>query len=50
MIRLVERLPFYLLQFVCAQRLLAERMVTMVAYFRTEVVKFIFGGRNSGQE
>ncbi len=33
-----------------AQRLLAERMITIVAHFRTQVVKFIFAGRNSGQE
>jgi hypothetical protein len=25
-------------------------MITIVAYFRTLVVNFIFGGRNSGQE
>jgi len=24
-------------------------MITIVTYFRSEVVKFIFGGRNSGQ-
>jgi hypothetical protein len=24
-------------------------MITIVAHFRTEAVKFIFGGRNSGQ-
>jgi hypothetical protein len=31
------------------QHFLAEGMITMVTYFRSEVVKFIFGGRNSGQ-
>jgi hypothetical protein len=31
------------------QQLLAEIMVTMVNQFRTKVVKFILGGRNSGQ-
>ena len=31
------------------QRFLAERMITIVTYFRSQVVKFIFGGRNSGQ-
>jgi hypothetical protein len=31
------------------QHFLAERMITMVTYFRSAVVKFIFGGRNSGQ-
>ncbi len=25
-------------------------MITIVAHFRTQVVKFIFGGRNSGQK
>lgn len=25
-------------------------MITIVAHFRTEVVKFIFAGRNSGQK
>jgi hypothetical protein len=24
-------------------------MITIVTYFRSQVVKFIFGGRNSGQ-
>ncbi len=46
---LVERLASYLPHFCCAQRLLAERMITMVAYFHAPVVNFIFGGRNSGQ-
>ncbi|SPF36636.1 hypothetical protein SBA1_160006 [Candidatus Sulfotelmatobacter kueseliae] len=46
---LVELLAFDLPHFCCAQRLLAERMITIVAYFRAEVVHFIFGGRNSGQ-
>ena len=31
------------------QRFLAERMITIVTYFRSQVVEFIFGGRNSGQ-
>jgi len=31
------------------QHFLAERMITIVTYFRSEVVNFIFGGRNSGQ-
>ena len=31
------------------QHFLAERMITIVTYFRSQVVKFIFGGRNSGQ-
>jgi len=31
------------------QRFLAERMITILTYFRSQVVKFIFGGRNSGQ-
>jgi len=31
------------------QHSLAERMITIVTYFRSQVVKFIFGGRNSGQ-
>jgi hypothetical protein len=31
------------------QHFLAVRMITIVTYFRSEVVKFIFGGRNSGQ-
>ena len=46
---LVVLLASYLPHFSCAQRLLAERMITIVAYFRAEVVNFIFGGRNSGQ-
>jgi hypothetical protein len=32
-----------------AQRLLAERMITIVAHFRAQGVKFLFAGRNSGQ-
>jgi hypothetical protein len=28
---------------------IAERIITIVTYFRLQVVKFIFGGRNSGQ-
>jgi hypothetical protein len=31
------------------QHFLAETMITMVTYFRSKVVKFICGGRNSGQ-
>ena len=31
------------------QYFLAERIITIVTYFRSQVVKFIFGGRNSGQ-
>jgi len=31
------------------QRFLAERMITILTYFRSQVVEFIFGGRNSGQ-
>jgi hypothetical protein len=31
------------------QHFLAEGMITMVTYFHSEVVKFISGGRNSGQ-
>jgi hypothetical protein len=31
------------------QHSLGETMITMVTYFRSKVVKFIFGGRNSGQ-
>jgi hypothetical protein len=46
---LVELLAFDLPDFCCAQRLLAERIIPMVAYFRAQVVNFIFGGRNSGQ-
>ena len=32
------------------QRFLAERMIIILTYFRSQVVKFIFGGRNSGQQ
>jgi hypothetical protein len=32
-----------------SQRFLAERMITIVTDFRSQVVKFIFRGRNSGQ-
>jgi hypothetical protein len=32
-----------------SQRFLAERIMTIVTHFRAQVVKFIFGGRNSGQ-
>ncbi len=46
---LVELLASYLPHFSCAQRLLAEKMITIVAYFRARVVEFIFGGRNTGQ-
>ena len=46
---LVELPASDLPHFSCAQRLLAERMITIVAYFRAEVVNFIFGGRNTGQ-
>ena len=49
LVGLVERLISWLLHFSCAQRLLAERMIIIVAHFRTQVVKFIFAGRNSGQ-
>src|ERR1700732_2468229 len=31
------------------QHFLAERIITIVTYFRSQVVEFIFGGRNSGQ-
>jgi hypothetical protein len=31
------------------QLFLAERMITIVTDFRSEVVKFILGGRNTGQ-
>jgi len=31
------------------QRFLAERMIIMVPYFRSKVLKFILHGRNSGQ-
>jgi hypothetical protein len=31
------------------QTFLAEKIITIVTYFRLQVVKFIFGGRNSGQ-
>ena len=46
---LVELPASDLPHFSCAQRLLAERMITIVAYFRAKVVNFIFGGRNTGQ-
>jgi len=46
---LVELRASDLPHFSCAQRLLAERMITIVAYFRVQVVNFIFGGRNTGQ-
>lgn len=46
---LVELLASWLLDFSCAQRLLAGKMITMVAHFPARVVNFIFGGRNSGQ-
>jgi len=32
------------------QRFLAEKMIIILTYFRSQVVKFIFGGRNSGQQ
>jgi hypothetical protein len=50
LVGLVELLTSYLPHFSCAQRLLAEKMITIVAHFLTDVVKFIFNGRNSGQE
>lgn len=31
------------------QRFLAEKMVIIVSYFSSEVLKFILGGRNFGQ-
>ena len=31
------------------QHFLAKRMITIVTHFRSEVMKFVFGGRNSGQ-
>jgi hypothetical protein len=31
------------------QYFLAQRIITIVTDFRSQVVKFIFGGRNSGQ-
>jgi hypothetical protein len=31
------------------QHFLAKRVITIVTYFRSQVVKFVFGGRNSGQ-
>lgn len=46
---LVERLASGLPHFSSPQWLLAERMFLIVTDFRTEVVKFIFAGRNSGQ-
>jgi hypothetical protein len=46
---LIELLTSWLPHFSCARRLLAERMITIVAHFRTEVVEFISGGRSSGQ-
>lgn len=49
MVRLVKLLACWEPHFSCAQQLLAERMIIIVAYLRGEVVKFIFGGRNSGQ-
>jgi hypothetical protein len=49
MVRLVKLLASWKPHFSCAQQLLAERMITIVAHFCTRVVKFIFGGRNSGQ-
>ena len=39
---LVELPASDLPHFSCAQRLLAERMTTIVAYFRAQVVNFIF--------
>jgi hypothetical protein len=50
MVRLVKLLTFWEPHFSYAQQLLAERTITIVAHFCTQVVKFIFGGRNSGQE
>ena len=47
---LVELLASWLRYFSCARRLLAQRMITIVAYFRALAVNFIFAGRNSGQE
>lgn len=32
------------------QHLLAKRMITIMAYFRSQVVKFVFCGRISGQK
>jgi hypothetical protein len=49
LVGLVELLASELPHFSCAQRLLAERMIIIVAHFRSEVVNFIFGGRNYGQ-
>lgn len=46
---LVELLASDLLHFSCAQRILAERMIPIVAHFCAQVVNFIFGDRNSGQ-
>ena len=50
LVRLVELLVFWLPHFCCAQRLLAEKMITIVAYLHPWVVKFAFRGRSSGQE
>ena len=50
LVGLVELPASDLRHFSCAQRLPAERMITIVAHFRALVVSFIFGGRNSGQE
>lgn len=50
LVGLVELPASDLPHFSCAQRLPAERMITIVAHFRALVVSFIFGGRNSGQE
>jgi hypothetical protein len=49
LVGLAELPTSWLPHFSCARRLLAERMINIVAHFRTEVVKFIFSGRNSGQ-
>jgi hypothetical protein len=49
MVRLVKLLACWKPHFCYAQQLLAERMITIVAHFCTQVVRFIFGGRNSGQ-
>jgi len=49
MVRLVKLLAGWKPHFCYAQQLLAERMITIVSHFCTQVVKFIFGGRNSGQ-
>jgi hypothetical protein len=50
MVRRVKLLASWKPHFSCAQQLLAERMITIVAHFWMQVVKFIFGGRNSGQQ